>query len=525
MNPAVPHELAMSGKSEPRAAIDVMRALLSHDAERPAVISAGRTMTRCQLAARAAEAAAGLQALGFRRGDALALWLPNGVEWLILFFAAARLGVLVVPVSTRYRTFEASHLLRTSGAKGIAIAPGFLDIDFSAMLASLRAELPALEHVIEVAREGGFRNLPRGESEPHGGGEGSDPLCAFSTSGTTGNPKLALHDQASILKHAALIARAFEITPQDAVLCALPLYGVFGFCQAMGALAGGAASVLEPAFTAEAAAGAIEAHKVTHFIGSDAMLESVLRVPGRDLRSWRCGGFADFNGRARQLVDEAEAALGLRLVGLYGSSECFALMAKQCPEAAARERALGGGIPIDRGIAFRIADVASGAALPEGEPGELQLKGYNVMSGYLRNPEATAAAFTGDGWFRTGDLAYAAGSGFVYLARIKDSLRLRGYLVDPTEIEEYLQRHAAVEVAQVVGVDRPGEGEVAVAFVRLGREAVTEPELIAYCRDGIAGYKVPRRIVIVAEFPVVHGPNGSKIQKVLLRERAAALLR
>jgi len=214
----------------------------------------------------------------------------------------------------------------------------------------------------------------------------------------------------------------------------------------------------------------------------------------------------------------------LRLVGLYGSSECFALMAKQREAAAIEERALAGGIPISREIEFRVVDALSGAALPEGEPGELQIKGYNVMSGYLRNPEATAAAFTADGWFRSGDLAYRSGPGFVYLSRIKDSLRLKGYLVDPSEIEEYLLRHAAVEVAQVVGVNRPGEGDVAVAFVRLGAAGASEAELLSYCRDGMASYKVPRRIAIVEDFPVVHGPNGTKIQKAKLREQAQALL-
>ena len=499
--------------------------LLAPHPEGPALIVGGRTSSRRELAERAAAAAWGLRELGFRRGDALALWLPNSAEWLALFFAAARLGLLVVPVSTRYRSFEVRHLLGTSKAKGIVIAPGFLDIDFGAILGSIRAELPELAHVIEVDAGGGFGNLPQaGRIGPEERGRPRDPLCTFSTSGTTGNPKLAVHDQASIAKHARLVAQDFEMAAGDAVLCALPLYGAFGFCQALGALAGAAACVLETAFDAARAAAAIEAHKVTHFIGTDGMLEGVLRVQARDLSSWRHGGFADFLGRARQLVEEAEARIGLRLVGLYGSSECFALMAKQREAAAIEERARSGGIPISGEIEFRVVDALSGTALPEGEPGELQVKGYNVTSGYLRNPEATAAAFTADGWFRTGDLAYRSGTGFVFLSRIKDSLRLRGYLVDPSEIEEYLLRHAAVEVAQVVGVNRPGEGDVAVAFVRLGAAGASEAELVAYCRDGMASYKVPRRIAIVEDFPVVHGPNGTKIQKAKLREQAQALI-
>ena len=504
--------------------IDTLNALLTNHDERPAVIIGGRMVVRRELAEQAATAAWGLRSLGFRRGDALALWLPNTIEWLVLLFAAARIGLVVIPISTRYRSSELRHLLGTSKAKGIAIAPGFLGINFAEMLAEARAELPDLAHVIDVDMSGGFRNLPQGVNKVAGEGMPHDPLCAFSTSGTTGNSKLAVHDQASFVTHARLVAQAFAMALGDTVLCALPLDGVFGFCQAIAALAGGAAVVLKTQFDAAGAAAAIETHKITHFIGTDGMLESVLRIPGHNLASWRCGGFADFSRRARQLVDEAEAKLGLHLVGLYGSSECFALMAKQRAELPARERARAGGITVGGGIQFRVVDTASGLPLPDGEAGELQVKGYNVMSGYLRNPEATAVAFTADGWFRTGDLAYGAGAGFVYLARIKDSLRLNGYLVDPSEIEEYLLHHGAVEAAQVVGINRPGEGDIAVAFVRLTGQRATEDELIAYCRNGMAAYKAPHRIAIVEDFPVVHSPNGIKIQKAKLREAAAALL-
>jgi acyl-CoA synthetase (AMP-forming)/AMP-acid ligase II len=162
--------------------------------------------------------------------------------------------------------------------------------------------------------------------------------------------------------------------------------------------------------------------------------------------------------------------------------------------------------------------------LSEGESGELQVKGYNVTPGYLNNPDASKQAFTSDGWFRTGDLAYARGRGFVYQARMKDGLRLKGYLVDPREIESHLMQHSGVAGAQVVGVKLPGEGDVAVAFVRAGTSQSSESELIAHCRHGIANYKVPRRILFVDDFPQVHGPNGSKITKNKLREIAEQAL-
>jgi fatty-acyl-CoA synthase len=147
------------------------------------------------------------------------------------------------------------------------------------------------------------------------------------------------------------------------------------------------------------------------------------------------------------------------------------------------------------------------------------------MAGYLNNPEATAAAMTSDGWFRTGDLAYSEGESFVYLSRMKDGLRLRGYLVDPAEIEAFLTTHDSVGAAQVVGVHREGRGDVAVAFV-LPRNgcASSEEELISFCGSGISNYKVPSRIVFVDQFPEISGPNGVKIQKNRLRELADALI-
>jgi fatty-acyl-CoA synthase len=231
---------------------------------------------------------------------------------------------------------------------------------------------------------------------------------------------------------------------------------------------------------------------------------------------------ANFAGLAAQVVARAEQ-VGVNVTGLYGSSECFALMAAWSARDSPAVRAQAGGVPITPEIEVRVADPASGEVLAPEQPGELQLRGYNVLREYLHNPEATAAAFTPDGWFRSGDLGGTRPEGgFVFTARLKDSLRLRGYLVDPAEIEEYLAQHPAVAAAQVVGVERAGEGDVAVAFVRLAPgQASSEADLVDHCARGLAAYKVPRRIAFVDEFPTVDGPNGVKIQKTRLRELAA----
>ncbi|MBP0632891.1 AMP-binding protein [Cupriavidus sp. AcVe19-1a] len=493
----------------------------AHNPHLPAFYQAGKAVSRLELKTASQRAARFLREMGLRRGDTVAVWLPDGAIWLQLLFGAAQLGVLVVPVSTRLRTAEALHIVNTAQARTIVVPTRFLDFDYVEAALTIQKSVAALKHVIDVPVGGEFM---WDTFAPHevgdSTGDGTDPWCTFSTSGTTGKPKLAIHTQAGIATHVLNVARATNMQPGDATLCALPLYGVMGFVLAISTLAAGAACVFLPVFKAQAAAEAIERHEVTHFYGSDAMLDMVLDVPGCELGSWRRGGFAEFAGLGSRIIQKAWANWNVPLTAIYGMSECFALAAMRDIGAGAEERRLAGGRPISPGISFRIADPSTGEPLAEGEQGELQLRGYNAMAGYLNNPSATADAFTADGWLRTGDLARAQSGAFQYLSRLKDTLRLRGYLVDPAEIEEFLVTHPAVAAAQVVGVHQEGEGDVAVAFIRPGQGHATETELLDFCKRGIAGFKIPRRIVALDSFPQVDGPNGVKILKHALRDIA-----
>ena len=500
---------------------DPFRPLLDGHADKPAIHLGDYVATRRELAEASDRAAALLNSLGLTRGDVVALWLPDGPAWLQFLFAAACQGILVVPISTRYRRAEALHVIAVSRAKAVVAASNFLGMAFAQIVRDMQGEVTTLQHVVEVSDLTRFHAGLDGRVTPTGQPE--DLLCTFSTSGTTGAPKLAVHDQQSCRAHATTVAAAFDIRPGDKTLCALPLYGVLGFFQALATLAGGGACVLMPVFNAADAASAIERHGVTHMFGSDGMLDPMLNAPAANLSTWRAGGFADFAGLTDRVMRTAEDRWGLRLVSLYGSSECFSLMAARSPAEPIEARSLPGGRPVSDTIAFRVVDLENGAPVAAGTAGELQIRGYNVMPGYLNNESATAQSFTADGWFRTGDLAYAQDDAFVFLSRIGDGLRLRGYLVDPTEIEAFLCRHPTVAAAQVVGVRRPGEGDVAVAFV-CGDRPISEAELLSYCRDGIANYKIPRRIVQLDAFPVIEGPNGTKIRKAALRERAAEIL-
>lgn len=493
--------------------------LTAHDPHLPAFYQAGQPVTRGELQQASQRAASFLWERGLRRGDRLAVWIPDGAVWLQLLFGAAQLGVLVVPVSTRLKTAEALHVVNTAQARMLVVPTRFLDFDYMEAASAIQHAVGALEHVVNVPVTGEFM-WDAYPARAASLGEGLDPWCTFSTSGTTGKPKLAVHTQAGIVTHVLNVAAATDMRPGDATLCALPLYGVMGFVLAISSLAAGAACVFLPVFKAQAAAEAMERHAVTHFYGSDAMLDMVLGVPGHSFRNWRRGGFAEFAGLGSRITDKAWADWQVPLTAIYGMSECFALAALRDTNATGDERRLAGGHPVAPVISFRIVDPATGEVVPEGEQGELQLRGYNVTAGYLNNPTATADAFTSDGWLRTGDLARAQGRAFQYLSRLKDTLRLRGYLVDPAEIEEFLVTHPAVAAAQVVGVHQEGEGDVAVAFIRTRTADVSEAALLEFCKRGIAGFKLPRRIVALDSFPQVDGPNGVKILKHVLRDLA-----
>ncbi|MBL8383348.1 MAG: AMP-binding protein [Burkholderiales bacterium] len=492
--------------------------LLEGNDAAPAFVAAGRTVSRAALAAAAADAAAHLAARGWRRGDVLALWLPNGAAWLQLLFAAARLGVLIVPISPRYKAPEARHLLEVSRARAVVAPRRFLDVEYAAIARTLRDEVPTLGEVIALDDVDAF--LPAAPAPAVApAGAGTDLLCCFSTSGTTGYPKLAAHGHASIARHARHVAAALDIRAGDAMLCALPLFGVFGFMTALATLAGGGACVFLPVFDPVEAAHAVARHRITHMIGSDSMFDPMLKVEGADFRTWRRAVQGEFVGLALAVTERGDA-LGIRFSNTYGSSECYSLMSFQDWNASAAVRARAGGVLVDPRIGVRVVDPEDGRDLGDGEPGELLFRGPNVLAEYLNNPEATARAMTADGWYRSGDLGYRDGPGYVYLARMGDSLRLRGFLVSPAEIEACLMAHPAVGGAQVVGVRRPGEGDVAVAYVIAGAAVPEEAALLAHCRERMASYKVPRRVIVIDAFPAINGPNGNKIQKRVLREWA-----
>lgn len=515
--------------------VDLIAAVAARDPERVAVASTDAdvpSVSYGDLLGRSARVAGGLAALGVARGDVVALWLPNVAEYIVLLLAAERLGACVVGLNTRYRSEELGSIMRTAQARALVMMPEFHGVDFAPILREVRDDLPELRTVVTlgssdmVSSSVAYQALERSAPEFGSGAAVGVPLAAFTTSGTTSAPKLATHDAPSAARHARNDAIAFELGEGDVNLCVLPFCGVFGFCAMLTTFAGGGTVLAMPIFDGTVAARAITRHGVTHLFGTDPMLAAILDAAGdaSTLRSLRRGGFADFGGRLALQLERWERETGVRFGGLYGSSECFALMTSWPVELAAGDRARVGGIFVDEEIAVRAVDPESGKMCAHGTPGELQFRGYNVTPGYLGNPAATATAFTADGWFRSGDLGTTLDARtFVSAARLGDSLRLRGYLVDPREIEEFLECHPSVAKAQVVGADGPS-GQVPVAFVQPRDGAsIDADELTQFARERIAAYKIPYAIVVVDAFPTTPSPNGEKIRKAELRERARAL--
>jgi fatty-acyl-CoA synthase len=507
----------------------------------PALIDRDRPVSCRALAGESARLAGGLASLGIRAGDRVALWLPNLPAWLATFFACGRLGAVAVSVNTRFRSHEVADIVGRAGCKAIVFWPGFRNIDFAGILAGCdRAALAGLAHVIaydeaDIPLPGrvhdrpvvDYRALAAAAPMASDAGRPESACVIFTTSGTTKAPKFVLHDQQTVVRHAADVARGFGYdAPGTVVLLTAPLCGVFGFTNAMGALAAKRPLVMFPTFDAVESAQAVRRHRVTHTHASDEMigrmLESVPGMPG--FPSARFFGYAAFAPAYADLPQRAEAR-GLTVVGLYGMSECHALMARQSESAPLPGRALAGGRPVAPEARVRARDPESGAIQPHGVAGELEIKAPSVMVGYYGDEAATRAAFTDDGFLRTGDLGYSTDDGgFVFLARLGDALRLGGFLVSPAEIEDVLQTHPGVTGAQVVGVETPA-GTKAVAFVILAPGAAfDERGLIAHCAARIAKFKVPVRVQPIEAFPVTPGANATKIQKAKLRELAQAAL-
>mgnify|MGYP000866718264 CR=1 FL=1 len=484
-----------------------------------------------------ARVAAGLKELGIGHGDRVAIWLPNIPAWLEVFFACAQLGAIAVSVNTRFRAHEVADIVTRSAARALVLWPDFHGIDFAAILADVDdGALAGLEHIVVYGEQVGdvpstirgipvcsYRSWQNLAAFPHDHGKGTDRCVIFTTSGTTRAPKFVCHIQNTVVQHARDVATSFGLDATDArVLQALPLCGVFGFTQALAALAGGAPMTVMPVFDGPAAARLIREQQITHTHGVDDMIASMLAAVQETpaFPTLRHFGYAAFNPALDNIIEVAQAR-GLHLRGLYGMSECHALYAVQPADLDIEERRKGGGRTVSPHARVRVRDPDSGELLPPGARGEIEISGPSLLKEYFADREATAAALTDDGFLRTGDLGYLEADGrFCYLARMGDVLRLGGFLTSPLEIESVIDAHAEISASQVIAVESGGRSRAFAFAIASSGVTFDEDAVIEHCKNRLAGYKVPARIFPLEAFPTTLSANGTKIQKARLRDMA-----
>jgi fatty-acyl-CoA synthase len=526
----------------------VLRATSRRVPDRPAVSfpHLGLRLTWAEFDREVDRVARALLAAGFRRGDHFGVWATNVPEWVLLQFATARIGVVLVTVNPAYRPAELAFVLEQAEIKGLAVVDRFKTTDYHAIL---REVLPELAAAGRGGPGGAFPRLRlvvslRGETPPGAiaweaflaGADGisterlaaaeaeaccADPVNVQFTSGTTGNPKGATLSHRNILVNAFHAGARQRLTSRDALCIPVPLYHCFGcVLGTLCAAVHGVAMVFPgEGFQADATLRAIEAERCTAVYGVPTMFIALLEhadYPGRDLRSLRTGIMAG-SPCPVELMKRVTGEMGARELTIgYGQTEASPLITQTRADDPLELRVGTIGRPLP-GIEVRIADPATGRPLPDMQSGELLARGHCVMLGYHRMPEMTAKAIDAEGWLHTGDLALREPSGYLRITgRLKDLVIRGGENVYPREVEEVLHRHPAVRDAQVIGVPDAKFGEQVMAWVclREGR-AATADELRDFCRGQLAHFKVPHYWKFVEHFPMT---VTGKIQKFRMRE-------
>jgi fatty-acyl-CoA synthase len=508
----------------------------------------GERLSWHDLQRRSDEVAAGLLALGVKRGDRVGIWAPNCVEWLLVQLGSARIGAILVNINPAYRVSELEHALNKAQCRVLVLAAGLKSSDYVAMLKSLAPEM-SVASASQPLRLTRFPNLERviliGTGQPPAGmlsftqlttlagpahrnrlrelSAGLDPDDAINiqfTSGTTGSPKGATLSHHNIVNNARYTAKAMRLTERDQLCIPVPLYHCFGMvlgvltCTAVGA------TMVFPgaSFDAEETLRAVEKYRCTALHGVPTMFVAQLEHPGFsgfDVSSLRTGVMAgapcpiEVMRRVISEMHMSEITIG------YGMTETSPISFQSDVDEPLERRVSTVG-RVQPHLEVKIVD-AQGRIVPVGQSGELCTRGYAVMLGYWEDVEHTRESIDDAGWMHSGDLATIDADGYCNIVgRVKDMLIRGGENVFPREIEEYLYRHPKVQEAQVFGVPDPKYGEEVCAWIVLkAGVSATEDEIRDFCRGQIAHYKVPRYIRFVSDLPkTVTG----KAQKFAMRD-------
>ena len=521
----------------------LLESIAARHAAREAIVFGDERLTFADLRARARAFAGGLEVLGLGPGDALAMWLPNRPLWFVAQYAAASLGVTVVALNPRYRAHELTYILRQSNAAALLLTDRLGPIDYFDTLEQVLPELPdAVPGELASARFPKLRHVIVDAPDVYPGCHRADDLMGdvtgaarsvdaddlftiLYTSGTTSFPKGAMITHANCVPHGWHIGETLRLTAADRVLHALPAAGTWGGVNIpLTTWSHGACLVLMDVFDPLRALQLIERERCTVLNAVDSMLIPLLDHPDlgrRDLSSLRTGGVAAVGGGRHGLLEDVFARLVPLAFHPYGMTEVNAMALVHRLDESAAERLVPGVWPAP-GLQARIADPETGAPSGVDVEGELQFRGPLVTAGYYEKPEETKAAFTADGWFKSGDLGVQDAAGrLIFRGRLKETLRISHHMVAPGEIEAFLMTHAAVDQAFVVGIPDPKTNEAPVAYViRKPGAALTDDDLRTWCHGKIASFKIPRGIRFVDDVPRTPSPHGDKAQRVKLREQA-----
>ena len=508
--------------------------------ERDAILFEGRQVSYGELDAQASRLAHALAARGVAAGDRVALYLPNVPEFVLAYYAAQKLGAITVSINAIFKSAEVEFLMNDSGASVL--------LTLAELLPNVpRGRCPSLRHLVtcdmpadDAVDPGADAAPPAPAPDSATAGDGAQSLAAWLaaapsgrfrlverlpddaaallySSGTTGFPKGVTLTQYNISSNVATAARASGYRHGDRLALFLPLFHVYGQNYIMNAavLAGATLSMFRR-FAAEPVLDAIERDRITMFFGVPTLFIALLNM---DLSRWDLSSIRYEMSAASTMPEEISRRwterFGRRVYEGYGLTECSPFA---CYNDAIEHRFGSVGRAVE-GFQLAIFD-AQDREVPRGTWGEIVIRGPGVMKGYWNRPEETAEALRGD-WLHSGDIGRMDADGYVYIVdRVKDMVNVSGFKVWPAEVEQYLYRMPQVAECAVYGIPDPHKGEqVAVAVVARPDSGLTADEVIAYCRDNIAAYKVPARVDIVAELP--KSATG-KLLKRVLREQAAS---
>ncbi|MER5770954.1 AMP-binding protein [Streptomyces sp. NPDC001985] len=506
------------------------RAVLAHPDRDALVVAGGPRWSYAEFGAEVDRLARGLIGTGVGRGDRVGIWAVNCAEWVLVQYATARIGAIMVNINPAYRSRELEYVLNQAGVSVLCASPRHRTTDYRALVEQVRPRCPGLRSVHYIGDTSWEALLaasagvtPDELAAREARVECHDPVNLQYTSGTTGFPKGATLSHHNILNNGYSVGELLGYTEQDRICIPVPFYHCFGMVMGnLAATSHGACMVIPaPSFDPAATLRAVDEERCTSLYGVPTMFIAELQLPdfpSYDLTSLRTGIMAGSPCPA-EVMKRVVTEMHMAEVSIcYGMTETspVSTQTRRDDDLERRTGTVGRVLPH---VEVKIVDPATGATVPRGRSGELCTRGYSVMVGYWDEPERTAEAVDRDRWMHTGDLAVMREDGCVRIVgRIKDMIIRGGENVYPREIEEFLYTHPGVADVQVVGVPDSRYGEEILACV-IPRDPAAPPtldDIAAFCRERLAHYKIPRRLEILETFPMT---VSGKVRKVELRER------